>query len=72
MRVVGYGGAGQDTEPKAYFEPFAKLSGIKVMDFDVASINKVKAMVETKDVEWDVVRLSRGACGMTLSSRSIQ
>ena len=31
-----------------------------VRDFAGANINKVKAMVETGNVEWDVIQLSRG------------
>jgi putative spermidine/putrescine transport system substrate-binding protein len=60
LRIAGYGGSAQDAQRKAYYEPFGRLAGVKVMDFDGANINKVKAMVETKNVEWDVVQLSRG------------
>ena len=42
------GGSAQEAQRKAYFEPFGRLAGIKVMDFAGADINKVKAMVETK------------------------
>ncbi len=59
VRIAAYGGTAQDAERKAYFEPFEKLSGIKTRDFAGADINKVKAMVETGNVEWDVVQLSR-------------
>ena len=37
------------------------MSGIKVHDFPGADLNKVKAMVETGTVEWDVVQLSQGS-----------
>jgi putative spermidine/putrescine transport system substrate-binding protein len=60
LRIAGYGGSAQDAQRKAYYEPYGRLSGVKVMDFDGANINKVKAMVETGNVEWDVVQLSRG------------
>ena len=59
VRIAAYGGTAQDAERKAYFEPFEKLSGIKTRDFAGADINKVRAMVETGTVEWDVVQLSR-------------
>ncbi len=59
VRVVGFGGSAQDAQRKAYFEPFERLSGIKVHDLAGADINKVKAMVDTGNVEWDVVQLSR-------------
>jgi putative spermidine/putrescine transport system substrate-binding protein len=59
LRVVAYGGTAQDAERKAYFEPFERLAGVTTRDFPGADINKVKAMVETGNVEWDVVQLSR-------------
>ena len=48
LRIAGYGGTAQDAQRKAYYEPFGRLAGVKVMDFAGANINKVKAMVETK------------------------
>jgi len=60
VRVAAYGGTGQDAERKAYFQPFSEMSGIKVLDFPGADPNKVKAMVDTGNVEWDVVQLSQG------------
>jgi putative spermidine/putrescine transport system substrate-binding protein len=59
VRVVSYGGTMQDAARAAYFAPFEKLSGIKTLDFPGADINKVKAMVDTGNVEWDVVQLGR-------------
>jgi len=59
LRIAGYGGTAQDAQRKAYYEPFGRLAGVTVKDFDGANINKVKAMVETGNVEWDVVQLSR-------------
>ena len=60
LRIAGYGGTAQDAQRKAYYEPYGRLSGVNVKDFAGADINKVKAMVETGNVEWDVVQLSRG------------
>ncbi len=60
VRIAGYGGTGQDASRKAYYEPFGRLSGITTKDFAGADINKVKAMVDTGNYEWDVVQLSRG------------
>jgi putative spermidine/putrescine transport system substrate-binding protein len=61
VRIAAYGGTAQDAERTAYFEPFEKLSGIKTRDFAGADLNKVKAMVDTGNVEWDVVQLSRSS-----------
>ncbi len=59
VRIAAYGGTAQDAERAAYFAPFEKLSGVKTLDFPGADINKVKAMVDTGNVEWDVVQLGR-------------
>jgi putative spermidine/putrescine transport system substrate-binding protein len=61
LRIAAYGGTAQDAERKAYFQPFAEMSGVKVHDFPGADLNKVKAMVDTGNVEWDVVQLSQGS-----------
>jgi putative spermidine/putrescine transport system substrate-binding protein len=59
VRIAAYGGTAQDAERTAYFKPFEQLSGVKTLDFAGADINKVKAMVETGNVQWDVVQLGR-------------
>jgi putative spermidine/putrescine transport system substrate-binding protein len=48
VRVRSYGGAFQDAQRKAYFEPFERLSGIKVIEAQGPDPAKVKAMVDTK------------------------
>ncbi len=60
VRVANYGGTMQDAQRKAYYEPFGRLSGITATGIAGADINKVKAMVDTGNYEWDVVQLSRG------------
>lgn len=59
VRVVAYGGAAQAAQKKAFFEPFERLSGIKVIDLEGADHNKVRAMVDAKAVEWDCVQLGQ-------------
>jgi putative spermidine/putrescine transport system substrate-binding protein len=61
VRIAAYGGTAQDAERTAYFEPFEKLSGIKTRDFAGADLNKVKAMVDTGNIEWDVVQLGQSS-----------
>src|SRR5262245_48402197 len=61
VRIAGYGGTAQDAERTAYFQPFEKLSGIKTIDVPGADLNKVKAMVDTGNIEWDVVQLGRSS-----------
>ena len=61
IRIAGYGGTMQEAQMKGYYESFEKLSGIKVRPFPGANAPKVKAMVETGNVEWDLAQLSRGS-----------
>src|SRR6266404_1830273 len=61
VRIATFGGTMQETQQKAYFEPFEKLSGIKVHAFPGTNPTKIKAMVETGNVEWDIAQLSRGS-----------
>ncbi|MGE0424406.1 MAG: ABC transporter substrate-binding protein [Reyranellaceae bacterium] len=61
IRIATFGGTMQSTQMKAYFEPFEKITGIKVRPFPGSSPTKVKAMVDTGNVEWDLAQLSRGS-----------
>jgi putative spermidine/putrescine transport system substrate-binding protein len=54
VRVCSYGGAFQDAQRKAYFEPFERLSGIKVIESQGPDPVKIKAMVDTKNIEYDI------------------
>lgn len=56
LTVVGWGGSYQDSQKKAYFEPFGKANGSTLKeDSWSGEIAKIRAMVETKSVTWDVV-----------------
>ena len=46
---------------KAYFEPFERLSGIKVVESQGPDPVKVKAMVDTKNIEYDVGEFDRAS-----------
>ncbi len=61
VRIATFGGTMQETQQKAYFEPFEKATGIKVKAFAGSDPTKIKAMVETKNIEWDMAQLSRGS-----------
>lgn len=52
------GGTAQEAEQKAYYEPFEKATGIKVRVFPASSA-KIKPMVDTGNVEWDVIHTGR-------------
>lgn len=53
---AGWGGTLQAAEREAFFKPFEKATGIKVIDVPDVNLAKIQAMVETKNVEWDVVQ----------------
>src|SRR5476649_2403095 len=61
LRIATFGGTMQETQQRAYFEPFEKATGIKVKPFAGSDPTKIKAMVETKNIEWDLAQLSRGS-----------
>lgn len=52
---TSWGGALSDAEKEAFIDPFGKLKGIKVVNTSPTETAKIKAMVEAKSVEWDLV-----------------
>ena len=61
VRVSSYGGVFQAAQRQAYFKPFEELSGIKVIESEGPDIAKIKAMVDTKNIEIDVGEFDRGS-----------
>jgi putative spermidine/putrescine transport system substrate-binding protein len=58
VTVISFGGAVQKAQTKAYYEPFTKASGIKVTPGEYNGEQaKIKAMVDAKNVTWDVVEV---------------
>ena len=58
LTVVNFGGTVGSAEKKAFFEPFEKTSGVKIVSVEYNGEQaKVKAMVEAKAVTWDVVEV---------------
>jgi putative spermidine/putrescine transport system substrate-binding protein len=53
--VASYGGSFQDAQTKAFFESYAKASGAKVIGTTGTGYAKVKAMVASGNITWDVV-----------------
>jgi len=54
---VGFGGTYQEGQTKAYFEPFERETGIKIIQTTGVDLAKLKAQVQSKRVEWDLVPL---------------
>ncbi len=55
MVFASWGGAYQDAVRKAWIEPFTKATGVTVTEDTSPDLAKIKAMVDTKSVTWDVV-----------------
>lgn len=53
--VADWGGAIQDAEKKHLYDPFTKETGIEVVISGPPSDTKIKAMVDSDNVEWDLV-----------------
>lgn len=52
---VSWGGALQETEKKAFVEPFFAKKGMRFAEASPTTYAKIKAQVEAKAVEWDLV-----------------
>ena len=64
LTVVNFGGANADAQKVAYYQPFEKQSGTKVSAIEYnGETAKIKAMVEAKHVNWDVVEVESGDLG---------
>jgi putative spermidine/putrescine transport system substrate-binding protein len=53
--VVHWGGSAGDSNRAAYFEPFAKETGIRVVEDVGPTMDKVKAQLDAGKVTWDVL-----------------
>lgn len=52
--VLGWGGSTGQVIREAFYEPFEKETGIKVIEAHPYSYGKIKAAVEASRYEWDV------------------
>ncbi|GAB7530239.1 ABC transporter substrate-binding protein [Pseudomonas sp. 3A(2025)] len=55
VNFVSWGGSTQDAQKQAWAVPFQKTSGITVVQDGPTDYGKLKAMVESGNVQWDVV-----------------
>lgn len=53
--VTSYGGTFQDGQTKALFTPFSSATGTKVIGTTGTSYPKIKAMVASGNISWDVI-----------------
>lgn len=58
LTIVSWGGAYSESQREAFYKPFAKDTGIQVVEEEYAGeIAKIRAMVEANSVTWDVIDL---------------
>lgn len=57
LTVISFGGANKDAQVKAFYEPFKKTGTNLVAGDYNGEQAKIKAMVDTKSVSWDVVEV---------------
>ncbi len=56
ITVASFGGAYQASQKSAFFDPFTKATGVAIVEDQYnGELAKVKAMVDTNNVTWDVV-----------------
>lgn len=53
--VVSWGGDYQAAQKKAMFQPFVKETGTQLVEDGPVNIGKIKSMVQSGNVQWDVV-----------------
>jgi putative spermidine/putrescine transport system substrate-binding protein len=58
LTIVSWGGAYSESQREAFYKPFAKDTGIQVTEEEYnGEIAKIRAMVESNNVTWDVMDL---------------
>ncbi|MFC3677599.1 ABC transporter substrate-binding protein [Ferrovibrio xuzhouensis] len=54
---AGFGGAYQEGQTKALFEPFERETGIKIVQTTGVDLAKLRAQVQSGNIEWDFISL---------------
>ncbi len=58
LTIVGWGGATQDAQRQVYFGPWKAKTGQKLVEDSYnGGLAKIKAMVDSKSITWDVVQV---------------
>src|SRR5262245_993694 len=55
--VNSYGGVWESSWKKAFFDPFTAQTGIAIRTVPGVSFAKLKAQVQSRNYEWDVINL---------------
>jgi putative spermidine/putrescine transport system substrate-binding protein len=63
--ICSWGGTGLEVEKKTLYEPFLKETGIRIKETSPPSMSKLVAMVQSGNVEYDLVHIDMGMYGTT-------
>lgn len=55
LTIVAYGGGTQASLRKAYFESFERATGTPIVEDELPTLAKVRAMVQTGNITWDLL-----------------
>ncbi|MBF7052848.1 hypothetical protein IOC61_05890 [Halomonas sp. KAO] len=73
LTVVGFGGEAQSAQRKTMFEPFSEVAGVEVVeDTYNGGLARIKSMVQTGSVVWDVVLLEEPDLILACDERLIE
>jgi putative spermidine/putrescine transport system substrate-binding protein len=57
LTIVAWGGAGQEAQRAAFFGPYTKETGKAILEDQTPLLAKVRSMVESGNITWDVLDL---------------
>lgn len=58
MTVISFGGVSKDVQSEAFYKPFEKATGNKLVAGEYnGEMGRIKVMVDTQSVNWDVVQV---------------
>lgn len=58
ITVISFGGAGKDVQTQAFYKPFERTTGDKIIAGEYnGEMGRIKVMVDTQSVNWDVVQV---------------
>lgn len=57
LTIVAWGGVGQDAQRAAFFDPYEKATGKTVLEDQTPLLAKIRSMIESGNVTWDLVDL---------------
>ena len=70
--ICGWGGALQKAQEEAYYRPFEKETGIRVVPVSWPNLAKIRTQVKTGNVEWDIVASGGAAYFSSINDNMVE